>query len=308
MKVPGCAAARNDDIIADDMDFCYDPDDAVMFDDDENDCTADESCEVCQAGCSEDDDCLGSLQCLHRHDGMPVVPGCTFESGHEDKNFCYMPTENSTLSVPDLGAARIDTECTTQEKCQECRGDCDSDDECAGDLKCFIRHKGEHVPGCEEVGFVDPKNDFCYNATAPAAYLSAEGSCSTYECKACQGPCTVDSDCEGSLTCQIRTGYEPVEGCYSGYGIGPSVGSGMNVCAPFPAAREVIYKGSDHCTTSAKCPPCTGDCDTDDECDGPNNKCWQRSRSNSDAPPGCNLNVPLSVDTDICYNDTTTSG
>jgi hypothetical protein len=42
---------------------------------------------------------------------------------------------------------------------QECQGDCDDDDECAGDLICFQRDGTEVVPGC--VGVPEEKVDYC---------------------------------------------------------------------------------------------------------------------------------------------------
>jgi hypothetical protein len=41
----------------------------------------------------------------------------------------------------------------------ECQGDCDSDDECAGDLICCHRDGTEVVPGC--VGVAAEKKDYC---------------------------------------------------------------------------------------------------------------------------------------------------
>ena len=40
-------------------------------------------------------------------------------------------------------------------------GDCDTDDDCKGCLKCFKRSNGEPVPGCSGDVF-DPRLDFCY--------------------------------------------------------------------------------------------------------------------------------------------------
>jgi hypothetical protein len=44
---------------------------------------------------------------------------------------------------------------------QECQGDCDNDDECAGDLICFHRDGTEVVPGC--VGIPEDEADYCIN-------------------------------------------------------------------------------------------------------------------------------------------------
>jgi hypothetical protein len=49
-------------------------------------------------------------------------------------------------------------------KCKKCQGDCDSDSECEGGLKCFQRDGREEVPGCS--GSTDHDlsgRDFCYD-------------------------------------------------------------------------------------------------------------------------------------------------
>jgi len=53
---------------------------------------------------------------------------------------------------------------------KECQGDCDRDDDCEDDLKCFQRRKGfwpfpdnrqEEVPGCIGLGLAG--KDYCYD-------------------------------------------------------------------------------------------------------------------------------------------------
>ncbi len=38
--------------------------------------------------------------------------------------------------------------CTTNNLCNECEGDCDNDNQCAGSLRCFQRDGAQNVPGC----------------------------------------------------------------------------------------------------------------------------------------------------------------
>jgi hypothetical protein len=53
---------------------------------------------------------------------------------------------------------------------QTCEGDCDSDSDCAGSLKCFQRSsKREAVPGCANNADVPGNYDFCYAAPTTAA-------------------------------------------------------------------------------------------------------------------------------------------
>ena len=49
------------------------------------------------------------------------------------------------------------------EQCEECEGDCDNDDQCAGDLVCFYNGAGETnvPPGCH--GTASNNWDYCYN-------------------------------------------------------------------------------------------------------------------------------------------------
>ena len=44
---------------------------------------------------------------------------------------------------------------------KECQGDCDSDSQCEGDLKCFLRDEFESVPGCSGQGLSG--KDYCYH-------------------------------------------------------------------------------------------------------------------------------------------------
>ena len=45
-----------------------------------------------------------------------------------------------------------------------CEGDCDTDDDCKGCLKCFKRSQGEFapVPGCSGGSTDGSANDYCY--------------------------------------------------------------------------------------------------------------------------------------------------
>lgn len=39
--------------------------------------------------------------------------------------------------------------CTEANKCGSCEGDCDTNDDCDGDLICFQRDPGDDIPGCD---------------------------------------------------------------------------------------------------------------------------------------------------------------
>ena len=49
---------------------------------------------------------------------------------------------------------------------EECEGDCDDDEECSGDLKCFDDDDAATVPGCSGTRTKNKKgnyNDYCYD-------------------------------------------------------------------------------------------------------------------------------------------------
>jgi len=67
------------------------------------------------------------------------------------------------LPILDKGA---DGGCTANKPCPVCHGDCDSDNDCTGDYKCFQRtEKKTVVPGCADSGYVKSTSDhdYCYN-------------------------------------------------------------------------------------------------------------------------------------------------
>merc|ERR1712151_1170363 len=69
--------------------------------------------------------------------------GC---DGHKHHLDLYVKAQ----PIVDKGASG----CSKSRKCGVCEGDCDSDADCAGSLKCFQRkHPAQTVPGCETFGF-----------------------------------------------------------------------------------------------------------------------------------------------------------
>ena len=86
------------------------------------------------------------------------------------------------------------------------------------------------------------------------------GECgSSYSCGLCEGDCDTDSDCEGSLVCYQRSGFEAVTGC-SGEG-GPRDVFGKDICA-LPEVQNVGNPCNNY-FTDGQCTICTGDCDVD---------------------------------------------
>jgi hypothetical protein len=63
----------------------------------------------------------------------------------------------STVVLENLGGSG----CTSSAPCSACQGDCDSDSDCAGDLRCFQRDTGEKVPGCVDSEGQPESYDYC---------------------------------------------------------------------------------------------------------------------------------------------------
>jgi hypothetical protein len=97
----------------------------------------------------------------------------------------------------------------------QCEGDCDSDDDCRGQLSCFQNNGGVTPPGCS--GSVTWEMDYCYNpasgtqtTTTPAPTTSEPKTLEFIDWrpevadtprKECQGHCKSDAQCEGDLVC-----------------------------------------------------------------------------------------------------------
>merc|ERR1712080_166957 len=66
-------------------------------------------------------------------------------------------------------------------------------------------------------------------------------------------------------------------------------------------STEVVDLGSSGCTSSRKCGPCEGDCDSDNDCQS-GLKCYQRTNSGQTVP-GCDRTgyVKSTSDHDYCY-------
>jgi len=108
---------------------------------------------LCQGDCDNDSECTDGLRCFQRS-GTEDVVGCTgadFNSGYD---FCaYRPTDN-TLFLVDNNLSETD------QRMGLCEGDCDSDNECAGELTCFQRSGTKEVPGC--LGLGANNKDYCH--------------------------------------------------------------------------------------------------------------------------------------------------
>lgn len=298
-------------------------------------------CTACHGQCETDEDCDGdNLRCFVRSDSTHLVPGCT-PGGHGDVgtyNYCW-----DTTQLPDNAGGTVlqylgENGCTTDRKCNACQGDCDSDDDCVGELRCFERHAAiAVVPHCNvdpsisgEVGWAD----YCWNFPlgVPAGlgnlqnlgYGGCQQSPPEHQCNKCEGDCDSDAECAGHLRCFTRSGNEqtppPIPGC-------PMEGSseadrGLDYCwdpEDLPSQRRTTYHGYtyyylqnlgyDGCTPDHPCTACRGDCDDDADCLGDGLRCFQRydnGRTQEDIPPfvrGCISGGPQDVyNADYCWD------
>jgi len=156
--VPGCDEATPVDPRTD---FCYKPAEAKVTA--EGNCTA-YPCKACQAGCNGNNECEGSLKCMTRT-ADEAVPGCgTLEAGTTGQNVCAPFEAARELRFFSFSF------CTKDEPCPKCRGDCDTDVDCAGNLECFQRSSSNtddenKVPGCyfEHTDSINSSMDFCFD-------------------------------------------------------------------------------------------------------------------------------------------------
>lgn len=87
-----------------------------------------------------------------------------------------------------------------------CQGDCDTDSDCMGELKCFQRSGYTAVPGCSGSG----TSNWDYCIFPP---LDSSPGVSGTNMKLCQGDCDKDSHCQAGLKCFQRSGFTAVPGC-----------------------------------------------------------------------------------------------
>jgi len=119
------------------------------------------------------------------------VPGCSGTppdpmSGYDnDKDYCTippLPPSGHLAYVYDDGGNRPFSHYDKSPPLGECEGDCDDDNDCAGDLKCFQRSGTEAVPGCASgdsiYGQDKSGKDYCYRDT-PATSPPTQSPTST---------------------------------------------------------------------------------------------------------------------------------
>jgi len=198
---PGCAGLGEEE-----WDYCYDPEGLGLPKLKKvgvNPDTAKDPLDVCAGDCDKNEDCKEGLVCYQRHSFM-TVPGC---EGRGDKDWDYC-VEGATDYAKELKDKGVDP----GESLEECTGDCDNDDDCAGYLKCFQRSGFTPVTGCHGTGASDW--DYCYDTKEPhLKNVGVDPDMSVARLDVCAGDCDNDSECKTGLKCFQRSGFTDVPGC-----------------------------------------------------------------------------------------------
>ena len=107
--------------------------------------------------------------------------------------YSYRP-RNDTLRLRSV-------DCSEDNPCDSCQGNCLSDLDCGTGLTCFIRPDLTPVPGCEGRGI--NRRNYCYEpprTEEPIPSLTATECNRTNPCELCEGECNRHSDVSGMMT------------------------------------------------------------------------------------------------------------
>ena len=159
-------------------------------------------CRKCQGNCDSDDECGEGLVCYQRKGNDQKIPGCSRGSPISNVDYCIRkrdmdetpkPTNKPSIFMADEPTPHPTAHHVAQpsseigdhsnvlrevakpgndddDKLGRCQGDCSSNDDCIGDLKCYKRKdfapggndgRLESVPGC--IGHGEWKYDYCYD-------------------------------------------------------------------------------------------------------------------------------------------------
>jgi hypothetical protein len=118
---------------------------------------------MCKGNCDRDSDCSTGLECFTRSKKQTVT-GCK-NKGKTGWNYCYNPSavvqQQHSDRLTDHGVNPL----TKFHKLGHCKGDCDSNDDCATGLECFGRTSKQKVTGCKGRGISG--RDYCYRPRSP---------------------------------------------------------------------------------------------------------------------------------------------
>jgi len=196
-------------------------------------------CEAKQADCDGDEECGAGLICVNNAGGLY---GFTSQA-----DVCLAPIDSDSGEECPVTEGHYDF-CTLCGPCEENVGDCDSDQECAGDLICLSDVGDFHgwrsdVDVCRVQGATD-----CPVPEGDPVFCDVCGPCAEGE-----GDCDEHSDCRSGLLCVANVGAD--------YGFPADV----DVCS---AECPLSLGDPDYCRICGPCKEGQGDCDSDDECEG----------------------------------------
>lgn len=207
----------------------------------------------CQGDCDYDSNCEGDLLCYQRMGTDQEVPGCV-GSGDGKKDYCAARATDDTLFLR-----------KRSDNMSVCDGNCQEDTDCTGNAVCELPNVNGEVEGC--IGLAISSVKYCKYPTLSQS--------TTFPLGVCEGSCTHDMECEGSLECFLRVDTEDVPGCL-GSGI-----SGDGYCTTRPSSNYLWTKAAED---SSPLGVCEGNCNSDDDCDT-NLIC--EMRSGDELVPGC---------------------
>ncbi len=264
---------------------------------------------LCQGDCDDDDECAGDLIC-HQRGRNDAVPGCAGGRNERDStDYCILPpTASPTVSVshapshqPTVSVAPSVSQAPSNEPSLSptakptrlqinkvgnggspsevfplglCQGDCDDDDECAGDLICYQRGRNEAVPGCAGGRNERDSTDYCIlppTASPTISHAPSQQPTISIAPSVSQAPSDEPSFSPTAKPTRLLIN---------------KVGNGGSPSEVFPLGL------------------CQGDCDDDDECAG-DLICYQRERN--EAVPGCSGGQNERDNTDYCIPPPTAS-
>jgi hypothetical protein len=111
----------------------------------------------------------------------PLEPAPNESSQREDDGSSGSNNNSINPSVMEV------EECSPENPCSLCQGDCNEHDDCAGELECF-RRPGESdaaIPGCEGIGL--PGTDYCYQPHSLILRLRTPFCSPNNPCAVCEG-------------------------------------------------------------------------------------------------------------------------
>lgn len=256
-------------------------------------CSEDSPCGRCEGDCDKDSDCMTGLRCFQR-DGYEKTPGCE-RGGFGDVygfDYCYNPGHNPARLFD------IEGGCSANNICGACSGDCSTDADCIGNLKCFLTPKDpDSGPSFDFFDFFghdhydkyDHDEDKDRDGDKDKDEDEDEDKYERFEFDSYEFSHDEDDNDDR---------VERAPGCKAG---GEGDIDENNYCYdPQWSLPELVYFGDEGCF-DGNCGECQGDCDKDSDCEG-RLKCFDRNRTNI-VVPGCKQGGGGDIqDYDYCYD------